>query len=138
LALEQMTREVRTGYLYCHSYGSTVPDTCSCTVTAKTWSCSDLAFVNAQEQNVVYSLAAGALLRSASGGTAQAITGSNVDVQYLTFTLFGNLEDDHWNPRITISMGVVPSSTDSAVSSDVLNLQTSVSAREIDCNAAGC
>jgi hypothetical protein len=52
------------------------------------------------------------------------------------------VEGDAWTPRVTIAIGVVPSSTDPAVNSDVLNLETTISARTIDCdpstNPASC
>ncbi len=143
LAIEQMAREIRTGYLFCHDAAGVVTCTCPGGVggIGSTWTCTDLNFYNAESANIAYSIPAGggALSRSDSSvsGGAQPITSSNVIVRYLTFTLFGNLEGDHWNPRITISMGVSPNSTDPAVANNVLNLQTSVSAREIDCSSAG-
>ena len=69
--------------------------------------------------------------RSESGVPSTPITGSNVTITHLTFTLFGNLEGDHWNPRITISIGVQPN--DSTVNWTTADLETTVSAREIDC-----
>ncbi len=59
------------------------------------------------------------------------VTGSNVTVKYLTFMLFGNKEGDNWNPRITIAIGVQPNN--STVNWTTANLETTVSAREIDC-----
>lgn len=147
LVLEQMAREVRTGYLFCHDLNSTNPnndtlnsDYCGCTVAASgVWTCDALDYYNAQAAHVNYSLQGGSLMKSDSSAdntTAQSITGGDVSVKYLHFILFGNLEGDHWTPRITISIGVAPSSTDSAVSGDILNLQTTVSAREIDCDTS--
>jgi prepilin-type N-terminal cleavage/methylation domain-containing protein len=143
IALEQMAREIRTGYLFCNdpnNNGNPNP-TCSsaCFVNGSVWTCNGLLdFYNANTQNVDYTLGAGALDRSQGGGVAIPITGDNVDVTYLTFTLFGNTEGDHWPPRITIAMGVAPNSTDPALASDVLNLETTVSAREIDCIGGSC
>jgi len=153
LAIEQMAREARTGDEFCHT--PTLPNTepttpgqvtCSCKFALvgsgpdSLWTCSDLDFDNADGEEVNYSLANGALMRTAAdenGGAAQALTGNNVTLKYLTFTLFGNLEGDQWNPRITITMGVSPSSTDPAIASNVLSIQTTVSAREIDCGPPG-
>jgi prepilin-type N-terminal cleavage/methylation domain-containing protein len=152
LALEQIAREARTGYLFCHSPapGATTPANCgTCAVSMgqfglppsdPEWKCPSLDFYNAQVEEVDYSLAGGTLMRQASdenGGAAEAITGDGVDIKSLQFILQGQLEGDHWNPRITILMQVAPSSTDSALSSDVLYLQTTVSSREIDCGPPG-
>jgi len=149
LALEQMTREIRTGFLFCDLPGNDdassplVTPACQlvgqtgCTVqlTGNIWTCNNvLDFYNANSAEVDYSLVNGSLDRSESGlGNGVPITGDNVSVKYLTFTITGNTEGDHWPPRITISIGVAPNSTDPAVANDVINLQTTVSAREIDC-----
>lgn len=138
LALEQIAREARTGYLFCH--GLTGGPTCT-PAGGGPRIYRDLNFYNAAGANVCYTLANGALQRNdncGGGGTPQSVTGANVAVTYLTFTLFGNQENDHWNPRVTIVMGVAPSSTDPAVANNVLSLQTTVSARGIDCSASGC
>jgi len=138
LALEQVAREVRTGYLFCHDL--TGRPTCT-PAGAGPNIYSDLNFYNSASANVCYTLANGALQRNdncSGGGTPQSVTGANVVVKYLTFTVFGNQENDQWNPRITISMGVAPSSNDPAIMNDVLDIQTTVSARIIDCNSIGC
>lgn len=150
LAMEQMAREIRTGYLFCHNMSNN--PTCTCAAGGGPNSCgvpptngnvvtTDLNFFNANSANIIYSLVPGtnALTRSDSdnGGISQAITGDTVAVKYLRFVITGNEEGDHWAPRITISLGVAPSSTDPAIANDVLNLQTSVSARGIDCDASG-
>lgn len=179
LVLEQMSREVRTGYLFCHDYdvnnanaAGSPSDTCTdpldatnrCVVTdsgipadANTptedtilstsgvrdlpeWNCPALGYYNGQGAHVNYSLQNGSLMKSdssAANASAQSITGGDVSVKYLHFVLFGNLEGDHWTPRITISIGVAPSSTDVGVSGNILNLETTVSARQIDCDASG-
>ncbi|HVO28701.1 MAG TPA: prepilin-type N-terminal cleavage/methylation domain-containing protein [Candidatus Paceibacterota bacterium] len=146
-ALEQMAREIRTGYLFCNDPGhnGNPGPACAypiCTITNNVWTCSELDFYDANSENVHYKLQGGSLLRSDTGstGTFVPITADNVRITYLDFTLFGNTEGDHWNPRITIAMQVVPSSTDPALTSDILNLQTSISARTIDCpqNGSSC
>jgi len=137
LALEQMAREARTGYLFCHDVNGALSCSTQCALNGTVLTCPDLNFYNAQTEHVDYSVTNGTLIRT-DQGVATAITGDNVVVKYLTFTIFGNQEDDHWNPRITITMGVSPNSTDPAAASDVVNLQTTVSAREIDCNVSGC
>ena len=73
------------------------------------------------------------LMESVNSSTPQAITGNTVSVKYLRFQLFGQTEGDHWPPRITISLGIAASSTDPAVANNVFDLETTVSARTIDC-----
>jgi prepilin-type N-terminal cleavage/methylation domain-containing protein len=149
VALEEMAREVRTGFLFCTTPQSNgfqqLPNICQqnalsegsgCIQNGNVWTCNKiLDFYNANGQNVDYELANGEISRSETGpgGALIPITGDNILVNKLTFTIFGNTEGDYWPPRITISLGVVPSSTDPALTSDVLNLQTTISAREIDC-----
>ena len=149
VGIEEMTREIRTGYLFCDTAGNdnqsepqinpicvqNGDNGCSVDEADDVWTCHNiLDFENADGQEVDYKLVNGTLERSQSGpdGFAPLMT-SNVETTYLTFTIFGNLEGDHWPPRITISIGVVPSSTDPATANDVLNLQTTVGARQIDC-----
>lgn len=154
-ALEQMTREMRTGYLFCTTKNNNdnpenaLPSICDpnnlytgagCTTSGGTdpvWTCNDiLDFYNAASDEVDYKLTrGGSLVRSQNGpgGPFIPLTDNNVNVSYLTFTIFGNTEGDNWPPRITISMGVSPSSTDPVLESDVVDLQTTVSARDIDC-----
>lgn len=167
LALEQMSREIRTGYLFCNVIGNdqTGPGSpgslvgsayadpgCGCTYSsvagapAGSWTCDALDFYDATHNHVVYELPpagqplAGSLVQSstayiASGGVQSlfSITGDTVTVKYLKFYLFGQTEGDHWPPRITISIGVAPSSSDPGVADHVINLQTTISARNIDC-----
>jgi hypothetical protein len=98
------------------------------------WTCTALDFYDAESNHIVYALQDGALTESDSpSSTPQAITGNTVYVKYLKFQLFGQAEGDHWPPRITISLGIAASSTDTAVMNDVFNLETTVSARNIDC-----
>ena len=138
LAIEQAAREMRTGYLFCHASDNAAPDpTCGCNVSGNVWTCSNLNFYNASEETVGYSMVNNAFARMLSGGSPQPITSANVKVVSLVFTIFGNTEGDHWTPRVTISMGVAPNSNDPGVANDVLNLETTVSAREIDCSTSG-
>jgi prepilin-type N-terminal cleavage/methylation domain-containing protein len=152
LALEQMAREIRTGYLFCNGVNNAVNPKCAtnvlgpgtgCTKAVSAagdiYTCNDiLDFYNANSENIDYERQDDILSRSNSGsGGFVPITGDNVRVRYLTFVLFGNQEGDHWNPRITISMGITPSSTDPSLVDNLINLQTTVSAREIDCTQTG-
>jgi prepilin-type N-terminal cleavage/methylation domain-containing protein len=153
LALEQVAREVRTGYLFCIVPGNTQAVTgnnpngadsdCSCVLSSSidssappgSWTCKSLDFYDAAGSHIVYSSpqGSGALMEKIGLGTAQSITGDGVSVKYLQFQLFGQVEGDHWPARVTISLGIAPSSTDPAIENDVFNLQTTVSSRDIDC-----
>ena len=146
LALEQMTREIRTGYLFCHDVDvNTLNGKCgACKISTPpltlTWTCNALDYYTADGTHVNYSVASGGLIRTVIDDTTglstpNSITGDNVNVQKLKFVLFGNLEGDHWTPRITLSIGVSPSSTDIATMNDIIYLQTSISARQIDCTS---
>lgn len=147
LAIEQMAREARTGYLFCHKPDYTLgeqntpdPD-CGCTVNLSNnvWTCSALDFLNAQSEDVVYSNSSpsGTLMRKdnlENGGVAEPLTGDDVTVKNLQFILRGQLEGDGWSPFITVSLAISPSSTDPVVASTTLYFQTSVSSRQIDCD----
>lgn len=156
LALEQMSRQVRTGYLFCNPYGNTQTGSgpasttassaladCGCVYTPATappgsWDCNALDFYDDNSNHIVYFLQNGALMESstqinANGNGPQAITSDSVSVRYLRFQLSGQVEGDYWTPRIAVSLGIAPSSTDAAVSSDIINLETTISARSIDC-----
>jgi hypothetical protein len=153
--LEQMSREIRTGYLFCHAATPPVTDwgvgtpqgapagnalqDCGCIISkapspAGSWTCNALDFYDAEGNRVVYGSSAGALTESSTQFTAPlSVTGNAVTVKYLQFYLYGQVEGDNTPPRVTIVIGVAPSSTDPAVANDVINLQTTVSARNIDC-----
>ncbi len=135
LSLEQMAREIRTGYDFCVNGSSTdcgapIPDTSN--------SFRTLVFNNAQKQMVTYCYAAtsgiGRIERGLGNGSGcgnyQAITADNVNIRYLTFVLSGNMPTDSYPPRITILAGVSP--RESALSSTTINIQTTVSSRVSD------
>jgi prepilin-type N-terminal cleavage/methylation domain-containing protein len=147
IALEQMSRNIRTGYLFCHDPGSSsmstrcndiynisMPTCTAASVGSLIWTCPSLDFRDANGNEITYSWNNGALTENIKSSTQpQSITGNGVYVKYLKFQLFGQTEGDHWPPRITISLGIAASSTDPAVMNDVFNLETTVSARSIDC-----
>ena len=147
LVLEQMSREIRTGYLFCHTPGATTPSSscddadpsdpvgtqCQVDPSTNTWTCPALDFYDAESNHINYSWAGGQLMESINGGAPLSVTGDTIAVKYLRFTLFGQTEGDNWPPRVTIAIGVAPSSTDQGVAGDVINLETTVSSRIIDC-----
>jgi prepilin-type N-terminal cleavage/methylation domain-containing protein len=136
LALEEMAREMRTGYLFCHDTNGN--DTCGCSSFGQAASCPMVEFYNANHEKVDYELQHGVLERSATTSSAyvpEPLTSNNVSVTYLKFVIYGNTEGDHWNPRITIAIGAQPN--DSTVSWSTVNLETTISARGIDCTPDG-
>jgi prepilin-type N-terminal cleavage/methylation domain-containing protein len=114
-ALEQMARDIRTGSAF-----------------TTTGSGSELDFTDPYGQSVAYRLNAGKVEKNAGDGNFQAITGDNAVVQYLNFTLLGNLPGDGYPPRITIIIGISPPANIAGVNQTVSRIQTTVSARQLD------
>ncbi len=122
LVIEQMAREIRTGSNFSCPGG----DPCAT---------NQLTFQNANGVTVTYavSIAAGGngvITRTEGNNPAQAITSDNINVRYLSFLLFGYLPNDGYPPRITLFVGVSP--TAQGVDTSMVNLQTTVSSRELD------
>lgn len=119
--LEQMAREMRTGYRFCEGRNPSAP-------------CADegssAAFTNHEGEGVTYAYDAvnGAVTRQ-----GVPLTADNVLVTYATFAVFqknqnGLSDDDVCNPwRITIAMGVRP--RNEALKDRETRLQTTVSSR---------
>jgi len=123
LAIEQIAREVRTGYKF------------TCNPDLQFGLCKDLSFTNSAGNQVVYLLenvnGRGFITKSDSSlGAPQNVTADNVDVKYLVFSLRGEERGDGEPPRITISIGVTPAGNASDIS--VTRIQTTVSARQSD------
>lgn len=125
LTLEQMTREIRTGYDFC-----TNGNVCS--------SEEELVFRNSKKDIITYRKNGEAIERqcepevgsfSGCGGDAGSydISANNVRVQHLSFRLFGNTSGDGYQPRITIAIGV--GGRDAGTADIAVNLQTTVSPR---------
>ena len=130
LALEQMTREMRTGYDFCAN-GRTclLPE--------------EIEFKNAKNEIVRYCFASdgdtGWVERGVGGGACSSenfkrITADNVSVEHLKFYVSGNLPaslpppaGDELQPRITISIGVT--SKEKTIAGNPVDLQTTVSPR---------
>jgi prepilin-type N-terminal cleavage/methylation domain-containing protein len=136
VVIEQMAREIRTGSLFCSDINGNPDPVCNCIASIDAEgnsieTCPTLTFIDADGNNVEYALNVSGILEKSVGSSTQEITGSNVKVQYLDFILFGNSPTDHWNPRITVTLGMQPN--DISPSGNVLNLETTISARQIDC-----
>ncbi len=119
LALEQMAREIRTGYNFCHDANGN--PLCS--------GSNEFIFTNAAGETIAYRLSDVSIERGVAG-TFQQITGGNVVVKDMSFLLRGNQSGDGWPPRITVSLGV--SSKERGASATVLRIETTVSARTLD------
>lgn len=116
LVIEQMAREIRTGFDFCR--GGQV-----CVGT------SELSFRNSAGERVTYRIDNGVLERGVNSVFAP-LTASNVSIRHLVFDLSGQDSDDGFPPRITMVMGV--SSKELGVAGAVVNMQTTVSARALD------
>lgn len=119
IALEQMMREIRTGY----QFSITAPD--------------EMEFINADNEFIRYRLEAGFIERGiedAAQGPGvfvyRQITGANVIVNRFNIGLFGNSFDDGFPPRITLSLSISPNNP--YLSTFSIDIQSTVSARFID------
>lgn len=118
LILEQITRELRTGY-----------DICSADQL-----CSEerLSFKNAKGDVVVYQQVEESIERLCQGVCdgepgAKIITPESVVARDLTFSVSGNFANDGYQPRVTVSVGV--GTKTSGGSESVVRLQTTISPR---------
>lgn len=121
LIIEQMMREIRTGYDFCQNNQSCLED-----------GDDMLSFTKADGQKVTYCLANSAIYRGDVVGVCdtanfQKITADNVFVRSLKFLVKGGALDDNLQPRVTIALGI--SANEPGVSASVVYLQTTVSSR---------
>jgi type II secretory pathway pseudopilin PulG len=118
LVIEQMSREMRTGFNFCATPCSSPSDAVN--------------FTNARGEEVVYSLGMapegyGIITRQVSGGPVNQITADSVNIRYLKFYF---LENANYPPRVTLLIGLSPRAGRAAnVSENITNIQTTVSAR---------
>jgi len=116
LTLEQIAREMRTGYHFSKI------------------SATEIQFVNAYNVVVSYRLNNGAIERGTTNPflltTYQKITADNVKVTNLDFELSGEVSGDKLQPRITIAMSVT--SPNDFLGGISTNIQTTVSSRILD------
>lgn len=119
LAMEQMAREMRTGYDFC-----TNGQICSLP--------GSLSFKNAKGDTVEYSLNNEMIQRLCSGicdgdPGAWPITPSNVAIRELAFITFGTEPGDTYQPRVTFTIGVT--AKERGLEESMVTLQTTVSSR---------
>jgi prepilin-type N-terminal cleavage/methylation domain-containing protein len=132
LALEQMSREIRTGYNFC-----TKDNPVNSLSNGEFLDCAklpynELMFVNASNKVVFYRLENGAIFREVLDGTNEKITGDNVRVRNFNIKLMGNKKADGFPPRITISISVSPESDISYLNDIYTNVQSTISSRSLD------
>lgn len=110
LAMEQISREIRTGGVFSLSNG-------------------ELHFTNSKNEPVIYKVnsATEKIERSNDGITFNEMTADNVKVKSLTFVLFAGAPGNQYPTRITVNMRVGASGV--SFSDAVVNLQTTISAR---------
>jgi prepilin-type N-terminal cleavage/methylation domain-containing protein len=134
LVLEQMSREMRTGYNFCTNAGDPVdkrgnrnfPECASL-------SNDELAFITIKNQAVSYKWEDGAIKRKEFGVSEyKAITGENILVRNFKIKLMGNKGGDGYFPRITISVSVSPKSEISYLQNIFTNIQATISSRSLD------
>ncbi|MBU6500325.1 MAG: type II secretion system protein [Patescibacteria group bacterium] len=145
LAIETIARDIRTGRWFCH--GTEDPNALAtyedCNPQSAAWgSYNTLAFVDAIGREVAYCRTPDGVLRKNSNVvsgvlpscsvSSDALTSSNVIVDYLYFQLMGNQSFDKYQPRITIFLGIHPNTTDPALQQSIIHLQTTISSRQPD------
>ncbi|MBI5148044.1 MAG: hypothetical protein HZA37_02760, partial [Parcubacteria group bacterium] len=118
LSIEQMAREIRTGYNFC--------------IGGLTCSAGELTFVNANNYIVTYrwNAADSAIEKGLENANFRKFTADNVKVVNLRFIVSGNQPGDGAPPRITVIIGV--GAKGQGVENVVVNVQTTVSARLLD------
>lgn len=132
LTMEQMAREIRTGYNFCtKNYPITTLSECNSLDN------SEIQFVNAKNQVVRYRLSNSGIEKGigeeiGGGFIYNKITADNVDVKNLNFRLSGNNANDNYPPRITVGVSFSSNSPDVKKLNISIDAQTTISARIID------
>lgn len=130
LVLEQMAREIRTGYRFCTASAPILNLDPIYTEHCNDLTANELAFVNALEREVSYRLEDEAIWeRTGVLGIPKdgKITADNVKINYFNIVLTGNDADDNLQSRITISLSISPTGRD--IKDVKTNIQTTISPR---------
>ncbi|MEK7503275.1 MAG: type II secretion system protein [Patescibacteria group bacterium] len=126
-AVEAMARDIRTGnFYYCGTSSSDIPASPSYKDCASGG--PSLNFTNVSGQRITYQAIGSRIQKSQDGGPFQAITSSDIGIEYLTFYVIGAPVDDDFHPRVTI---VARGIAGSGASRSELSLQTTVSERTV-------
>jgi len=123
LVLEQMTRELRTSYSF--QMTSSLP----CAAN------EEISFTNAKNQNITYCRQVngrGIIIKRIDVGDFRELTAENVDVKYLKFYPLGEALGDGSVARVTMTVGINPASAEVSVKDVQVNLQTTISSRQVD------
>ena len=119
LALEQMAREMRTGWSFCNN----LPPGESCSE-------NKTIFINAYGESIIYKLEDNAIKRGVDNSSFSPITADNVKVESLAFIARDNVIGDKKPTKITIILSVRPKGGN--IEAAVTNLQTTVTSRRFD------
>jgi prepilin-type N-terminal cleavage/methylation domain-containing protein len=123
LVLEQIIREIRTGYFFCGD------GTSACNIN----SASSIKFINHEGKSISYSLSGGAITQTI-GGDSVVLTAADVLIKDLNFQVT-QANGSICNPwRITVKMKIA--SRDSETERDV-KIQSTVSSRVLPVEAPG-
>ncbi len=137
LVLEQISREMRTGYNFCTNTQAIISISSSEFPDCRDLANNELMFVNVNNQVVFYKWENGAIYRGIGNvlltdSDYDQITGENIQVRDFNIKLMGNEKGDNYPPRITISISVSPRSNISYLENIYTNVQTTVSSRSLD------
>lgn len=124
LVMEQMSREMRTGYYFCETVLSTPCDPAN----------TNISFLNARGENIVYYSEAsdngnGRIFRKVNGEQGSQLTADNVNIRNLKFNLAGGVLDPNYPARVVVRASVSPAGNSFNVSDVITNIQTTVSTR---------
>lgn len=124
LVLEQISRDIRTGYFFCGNGADPCDE-----------DGSSVSFIDHKGRDVTYLLDEnGAIAKTTAGAGTVALTAGDIVVKYFNFRVT-QIDSDICNPwRITIRMRIGSDETDPG--QDVM-LQTTVSSRVLPVEAAG-
>ena len=123
-AMENMSRNLRTGYAYrCGGSSSNCPN-----------GKDSIVFTDQNGDSVEYKFSEsgglGSITVSKNGSTAKSITSSEVDIDRLLFYVTGVESGDDKQPLITISIGGMAGTLISTKTE--FNIQTTISQRKVD------
>lgn len=127
LVMEQMSREMRTGYYFCEN-------TLSVQCNNDKADMPLISFLNARGENIVYYAETseggnGRIFRKVGGEPESQLTADNVNIRNLKFDLRGGVLDPNYPARVVIRASVSPAGNSFNVSDVVTNIQTTVSTR---------
>jgi prepilin-type N-terminal cleavage/methylation domain-containing protein len=126
-ALEQMTREIRTGRNFCND-----PEPCALDDDSGV-----IIFTNAHNDRIVYRLNGSKIEKQENSNFSYPLTADNITVKRLRFHIIGNGSllagnADSLPTRISIMLGIEVGFVGASTEISVANLQTTVTARTFD------